>query len=91
MEVDFGGAFLAVGVLLMFVIVGVPLLIHYSSRKTTQHAPLPPPLPTTRLGWLSLVLAAVSVVLFTFAVAAVISPFTFKTLGIELEWILWRL
>ena len=30
-------------------------------------------------------------VLSTFAVAAVISPFTFKTSGIELEWILWRL
>ena len=65
---------------------------------TTQHTPHTPPLwrrvislPTTRLGWLSLVLATVSVVLLTFAVAAVISPFAFMALGIELDWILWSL
>ena len=62
---------------------------------TTQHAPHTPPmwrrglsLPHTRLGWLSLGLAAVSMVLLTFAGAAVISPSAFKALGIELEWIL---
>ena len=73
MELDFGGAYLAVGVLLVFVIVGGPLLIHYSSRKTTQrapsrkttqHAPHTPlwrrvlSLPTTRLGWWAIGLAA---------------------------------
>ena len=65
---------------------------------TTQQTPHTPPLwrrvislPTTRLGWWAVGLAAVSVVLLTFAVAAVISPFAFKALGIELEWILWSL
>ncbi len=75
MEVGFGGAFLAIGVLLVFIIVGGPLLIHYSSRKTTQpsrkttqHAPRPPlwrrilSLPRTRLGWWAVGLAAPALV-----------------------------